>query len=64
MDDSFPHIPRDLIEELERRFPERTPDLTMTIDQIRYMSGERAVVRFLRDQFNRQNEAVINQQVL
>lgn len=62
--DIIARIPQDLLEELEERFPERTPTLHQSIDEIRFQSGQRDVIRFLRDQFNRQNEAVINQQVL
>ena len=33
---------------LDYLFPERTPELADSIDQIRYSSGQRSVVRFLR----------------
>lgn len=64
MDDKFPTIPHDLMEELEKRFPEMTPPLTMSLEEIRWKGGQRSVVRFLRSQYDRQNETVINQQVL
>lgn len=38
----------ELLEALESLFPERTPDLNDSIDQIRYASGQRSVIRFLR----------------
>ena len=38
----------ELLEALEAFFPERTPELTDSIDQIRYASGQRSVIRFLR----------------
>ena len=38
----------ELLEALELMFPERTPELTDSIDQIRYASGQRSVIRFLR----------------
>lgn len=42
-------IPQEAIEILDRFFPERTPPLCDSIDQIRYASGQRSVVRFLRE---------------
>ena len=42
-------IPREAIEILDRFFPERTPPLGDSIDQIRYASGQRSVIRFLKE---------------
>jgi hypothetical protein len=36
------------VEALDALFPERCPAVSDTIDQIRYASGQRAVVRFIR----------------
>lgn len=33
---------------LDQLFPERTPELTDSLDQIRYAAGQRSVIRFLR----------------
>lgn len=33
---------------LDYFFPEKTPELTDSVDQIRYASGQRSVIRFLR----------------
>nr|WP_250808762.1 hypothetical protein [Neorhizobium tomejilense] len=63
-DDDFPPIPADLLQALDKMFPERTPSLKMSLDEIRWKGGERHVVRFLQDQFNRQNETVTNRKVL
>ena len=38
----------EMMEALDVFFPERTPELNDSIDQIRYASGQRSVVRFLR----------------
>lgn len=38
----------EMLDALDALFPERTPDLTDSVDQIRYASGQRSVVRFLR----------------
>ena len=37
-----------MMEALDVFFPERSPELTDSIDQIRYASGQRSVIRFLR----------------
>lgn len=42
-------IPQEALEILDRFFPERTPGLGDTMDQIRYASGQRSVVRFLKE---------------
>jgi hypothetical protein len=36
------------LDALDRLFPERTPELTDSIDQVRYSSGQRSVIRFLQ----------------
>jgi hypothetical protein len=38
----------ELLDALDQLFPERTPELNDSIDQIRYASGQRSVIRFLR----------------
>ena len=38
----------EFLDALDYLFPERTPELADPIDQIRYASGQRSVVRFLR----------------
>lgn len=42
-------IPDEALEILDQFFPERTPGLGDTMDQIRYASGQRSVIRFLRE---------------
>ena len=41
LDDEF-------LDALDALFPERTPELNDSIDLIRYASGQRSVIRFLR----------------
>lgn len=41
-------ISDEVLDALNRLFPERTPELTDSVDQIRYSSGQRSVVRFLQ----------------
>lgn len=46
------------LDALDKLFPERTPDLTDSIDQIRYASGQRSVIRFLRSLTNEQETGI------
>jgi hypothetical protein len=64
MNSPFPVVPLDLLQELEKRFPERTPDLHLSIDEIRHRGGETSVVRFLRRKYEEQEENVLSMKVL
>lgn len=55
----IPTIPKELLEVLEKRFPDQAPDLTDNIDAIRFNSGQVQVVRFLRYHFNLQNQNIL-----
>lgn len=55
----FPKIPKDLLEELERRFPDRMPD-TFNSDELLRRYGNVQVVRLLRKQFDSQNTTVLD----
>ena len=52
----LPRISEALLKDLEARFPDRMPDRTLSVDEIRYKAGQVSVVRFLREQFTIQNE--------
>jgi len=41
-------ITDEALDALDQLFPERTPELQDSVDQIRYASGQRSVIRFLR----------------
>lgn len=55
-DFQFPRIPLDVLEELNKRFPEHCADLQWEEKQVWFMSGQRAVVRFLNHIYQIQNE--------
>ena len=42
----------EMLDALDMLFPERCPELNDSIDQIRYASGQRSVIRFLRGLVN------------
>lgn len=55
----FPVVPKDLLEELERRFPDRMPPINTDIELLRAMQGQVTVVKYLRHQFNLQNQTIL-----
>ena len=58
-DNKFPTIPKALLDELEKRFPDVMPDITDDPEQIRIKQGQVSVVRFLRTQFHLQNQNIL-----
>ena len=40
-------LDNEMLDALDKLFPERSPELTDSIDKIRYDAGRRSVVRFL-----------------
>lgn len=55
----FPNIPKDLLDELERRYPDRMPDLSASQDAIKISQGQISVIRFIRSQFDTQNKTIL-----
>lgn len=58
-DTPFPFLPEDLIDELNRRYPERTPESEWAEREIWIRVGERRVIRFLNEMYARQNENLL-----
>jgi hypothetical protein len=52
-------IPQDLLNDLNNRYPERTPEVDWSDRDIWLRAGERRVIRFLNEQFKRQNENIL-----
>lgn len=52
---SFPPVPLALIEELEKRFPDRIPDDVQEHTSFAELVGQQKVIRFLRREFDKQN---------
>ena len=55
----FPLVSKELLEELEKRFPDRLPDYEESIDSLRFRTGQVSVIRLLRKQFDQQNLNVL-----
>jgi hypothetical protein len=47
----FPYISEELLNELEERFPNQSPHLNETHQDLMWRGGQRSVVEFLRGQF-------------
>lgn len=56
---NLPAIPQDLLDALDARYPERCPDPEWTERQIWMRVGERRVIKFLKAQFDLQNENIL-----
>jgi len=55
----FPQISDALIKELNLRFPEHCAELEWEEKQVWFVSGQRAVVRFLNHHYKQQQENVL-----
>jgi hypothetical protein len=55
----FPPIPKELLEVLEKRFPDVSPEITDSLDLVRFKTGQVSVVRLLRHQFTLQNQSIL-----
>lgn len=51
----FPYVPPEVLRELEKRFPERSPELGESHDQLMFRGGARSVIRFLSMQVEDQS---------
>lgn len=60
----FPLIPASLIEALDKLYPNRSPQLTWSDREIWWKGGQRQVVDFLREQYDRQSENIVNTKVI
>lgn len=59
-EDRFPPIPEELLKELQRRFPHKSPQLNETERGLLWRGGQRSVVDLLEWQFNEQNERALH----
>jgi hypothetical protein len=52
--EQFPEVNPALVKVLEELYPERTPDLHETLDQIRWRGGQQDIIRLLRNHCDEQ----------
>lgn len=56
----FPIVTKELLDELEKRYPDRMPDIESGgLDVVRYKQGQVSVIRLLRKQFESQTMNVL-----
>lgn len=55
----FPIVSKELLEELEKRFPDRLPTTEITVEELRYLQGRQMVLNLLRHQFDLQNKSIL-----
>lgn len=58
--DKKPEVSKELIDYLDELYPNKTPDLWETMDEIRTKSGQRSVVDHLISIFEELSESVFN----
>ena len=52
--DDFPEITERLLEALKKRYPDKSPPMSDSLEEIRFHSGEVNVIRFLETQYKLQ----------
>jgi hypothetical protein len=57
--DEIPTIPKQLIDWLSDRIPERHPTLDKSDREVWFNAGKRNVVNFLVDKYNEQNQNIL-----
>ena len=55
----LPPISKELLEGLDKLFPERTPDINMEMKEIYFRVGQRSVVRFLHEEKKQQSNNIM-----
>jgi hypothetical protein len=55
----FPIVTKELLSELEQRFPDKCPESNLSFDEIRFKQGQVSVVRLLRSAFEAQTKNVL-----
>ncbi|RTL93870.1 hypothetical protein EJV44_15475 [Ancylobacter aquaticus] len=60
LEDQFPPVPEALVAALERRFPDRAPNMEASDREVWAGVGSVRVVRFLRQQLEQQKEELLD----
>jgi len=57
----IPFISKELVESLDMRFPEQSPEVNWSVNEIMFKAGQRSVVRFLLTELELQQENIIEE---
>jgi hypothetical protein len=60
----FPIVDSELLAALVEKFPDRCPDVSTPVDEVRARAGEQRVIRFLARVFDDQNENILTREVI
>ena len=52
-------LTKELLADLDKLFPERTPDINMEMKEIYFRVGQRSVVRFLHEEKKQQSNNIM-----
>jgi hypothetical protein len=58
MSSSFPPISKEIIEEMDELFPERSAELHEEVEDVWYRGGQTSVVRFLKQKYEEQQTTI------
>jgi hypothetical protein len=57
--DKFPPLSKELIEEMNKLFPELSADLKWSEKEVWFRSGQRSIIRFLNSHFLKQQDNIM-----
>ncbi|OUU24425.1 MAG: hypothetical protein CBC04_08605 [Verrucomicrobia bacterium TMED44] len=57
--DKFPPLSKELIEEINKLFPELSADLKWSEKEVWFRSGQRSIVRFLNSHYLKQQDNIM-----
>ena len=57
--DEFPPVSKELIEEINKLFPEMSADLKWSDKEVWFRSGQRSIVRFLNSHYIKQTNNIM-----
>lgn len=55
----LPDLSQDLLDELDRLFPEKSATPSDSPNTLYYRGGQRSVINFLKEQYERQNQTIL-----
>ena len=63
-DNKLPVIPAELLEALDKLFPEQSYSIGMNNEEYIFKGGQRSVIRFLQSKFEEQNSNILDRELL
>lgn len=57
----LPNVSKELVDSLDKIFPKMDFDTSYSLREMDFISGQRSVIRYLRTQYEIQNENILSQ---